>query len=182
MSYQQIGKKEEEGIALGYFLEAYEFATGVQLKYTPLVSHSERPDFVCQAPTGELVGVEITKVMMPPLIPLADSTQQHQYKYEACKALCTVVEEKETKRRSPDWKIPNNSILVLQIFDTDYELAAFLLDAYLRQDFQGFGFREIWIANHASVEPYGGVTLFGLYPEQWWGPHERWNQWAKPYG
>ena len=79
MSDQQIGTKEEEGIALGYFLEAYEFATGVHL-HLPLLSHSERPDFVCQAPTGELVGVEITKVMMPPLIPLSDSTQLYDYK------------------------------------------------------------------------------------------------------
>jgi hypothetical protein len=181
MSDQQIGRKEEEGIALAYFLEAYQFTTGVHL-HPPLLSHSERPDFVCQAPTGELVGVEITKVMMPPLIPLSDSTQVYDYKYQASEALFAAVEEKETKRRSPDWKIPHNTILVLQIFDTDDELAAFLLGADLRQDFQGFGFREIWIANHASVEAYGGVTLFGLYPEQWWGRYERWNQWAKPYG
>lgn len=181
MSDQQIGKKEEELIGLDYFLEAYEFATGVQLNYTPCVSHSERPDFVCQTPTAELVGVELTKVMMPPLIPLGDCTQLCMY--DVSEALFAAVEEKDAKRRSVDWKLPNNTILILQVFGIDVdELADYLLDADLRQDFHGFGFREIWISNHGSVEAYGGVTLFGLYPDKWWGPHERWNQWAKPYG
>ena len=186
MSDQEIGKKEEERIALDYFIEAYEFTTGVQLHYVPFVSDSERPDFVCQTPTGELIGVEITKVMVRPnvkgeLIALGESTQLGAY--EATEAIFAAVEEKEMKRRSPGWSLPDNTILVLQVLDTNVdELEGFLLDADLRKDFQGFGFHEIWIANHGSVEAYRGVTLFGLYPEQWWGLHERWNQWEKPYG
>lgn len=180
MSDQQVGKKEEELIALAYFLDAYEYTTGVHLDYTPIVSQSERPDFVCQAPTGEPVGIEITEVIVQRNA-VADSTQLCMY--DVSEALFAAAEEKDAKRRSPGWRLPNNTILVLQVFGTDVdELADYLLATDLPEDFNGFGFREIWISNHGSVEAYGGVTLFGLYPNKWWGAHARWNQWAKPYG
>ncbi len=186
MSDQEIGKKEEERTALDYFLEAYEFATGITLRYVPFASDSERPDFVCQALTGELVGIEVTKVMVRPdikgeLIALGEFTTLEPY--EASEAIFNAIEQKEAKRCSPDWKLPDNTILVLQVLDTDVDaLETFLVNTDLRDDFHDFGFREIWIANFDSVEAYGGATLFGLYPKQWWGPHKRWNQSAKPYG
>lgn len=185
-SDQEIGKKEGERIALDYFLDAYEFTTGIRLGYIPIASDSERPDFVCETPSGDIVGVEITKVMVRPnikgeLVALGDAPRLGAY--EASEAIFAAVEEKEAKRQSPDWKLPDNTILVLQVFDTDVqEFEAFLRNADLRGDFNAFGFREIWVANHDSVEAYGGVTLFGLHPAKWWGPHERWNHSAKPYG
>lgn len=173
-------------MVLDYFLSAYEFTTGVLLNYSPGASDNERPDFVCQAPDGELVGLEVTKVVLPPnvkrrLTTVGETTQLEAY--HASEIIFSLVEKKDLKRRSPSWHLPENTILVIQVLDTDVdELETFLVDAELREDFRGFGFREIWIANFCSVEPYRSVTLFGLYPEKWWGPHERWNQGEKPYG
>jgi len=76
-----------------------------------------------------------------------------------------------------------NTILVIQVLDTDIdELGAFYASVNLHDDFAEFGFQEIWVADCGSIEAYGGVTLIGLHPEQWWGPHERWNHFQKPYG
>lgn len=183
---QVIGKKELERESLGYFLEAYEFTTGIRLEYFPLASDWERPDFVCRTPGGEFVGVEITSVMVRPnvksdLIALSESTTLDAF--TASEAVFMTIEEKERKRLSPGWTLPDSTILVIEVFDTDVEeLEEFLVDVDLKDDLRGFGFMEIWIANRGTVEPYGGATLFGLFPEKWWGPHECWNHWSKPYG
>ncbi len=183
MSDQEIGKKEEERNALNLFLEAYEFTTQVSLQ---VVADGEPPDFICRRPEGALVGIEFTKVMVRPdvctelLIP---GNRAGLEPYEASEAIYATIEEKDAKRQGPDWRLPDPAILVIQVMDTGVEeLEAFFRDADIKDDFKGFGFKEIWIANHASVEAYRGVTLFGLFPDEWWGPHERWNQWEKPYG
>ncbi|MDO9559168.1 MAG: hypothetical protein Q7I89_05715 [Syntrophales bacterium] len=173
-------------MALEYFIEAYKFATGTKLLYIPFVSDSERPDFVCQTPVGDLVGVEITEVMMcwkikEEISALGES--DHLTAYQASEIIIDSIRKKEEKRSSPNWKFPDNLILFIQVLDIEVdELEKFLLSADLRKDFHGYGFREIWIANFDSVATYRSVTLFGLYPEQIWGPHDRWNQWEKPYG
>ncbi|HXM80759.1 MAG TPA: hypothetical protein VN929_02410 [Burkholderiales bacterium] len=186
MSDLEIGKKEEERIALDYFLDAYAFTTGAQLEYIPFASDGERPDFLCRTAAGEVIGVEITRVMVRPhikgeLIALGASTRLNAL--AASEAVFAVVEEKDRKRRSLGWRLPENTILVIHVLDTDVdELGALYASANLHDDFADFGFREIWIADCGSIEAYGGVTLIGLHPEQWWGPHERWNHFQKPYG
>lgn len=174
MSDQQIGKKEEERTALDLFLEAYEFTTGVALQRN---ADGERPDFICRKADGSLVGIEFTKVMAHP------DYDAGLVAYEASEAIYAAIEEKDVKRQAPDWRFPEAAILVIQVMDTDVaELEVFFAHADIEDDFKHFGFMEIWIANYASVDAYRGVTLFGLFPGQWWGPHERWNQWEKPYG
>lgn len=186
MSDLELGKKEEERIALDYFLDAYAFTTGNELEYTPLASDSERPDFICRSESGELVGVEITRVMVQPdvrseLVALGISRQLDGF--QASEAVFAAIEEKDRKRCSPGWRLAEDTILVIQVLDTEVDaLGAFYSGANIYGDYADFGFREIWIADCASIEAYGGVTLIGLHPPKWWGPHERWNHFQKPYG
>lgn len=174
MSDQEIGKKEEERIAFELFREAYQFTTGVHFE---VLADGERFDFICQRPDGSLVGIEFTKVMARPDYGAGLGA------YEASEAIYAAIEEKDVKRQARGWRLPEAAILVIQVMDTDVEeLEAFFAHADIEDDFKGFGFTEIWIANHTSIEAYRGVTLFGLFPGHWWGPHERWNHWEKPYG
>ncbi len=54
MSDKELGKKIVEKEDLDYFLHAYELVTGEELSSRP----HERPDFICERPTGEEVGIE----------------------------------------------------------------------------------------------------------------------------
>jgi hypothetical protein len=91
-----------------------------------------------------------------------------------------VVEVKEAKWTS--WRFVGDTILVLQ-FDY-YPLSDVdgLLTVDMAKDFEESGFIEIWIADYTTVEPYGGVELFGLKPAKWWGYHPREDFSSKPYG
>lgn len=55
--------KDSEREYLQYFLSARTSATGEELT---LVADSEAPDFVCKRPSGELVGVEHTRIEYNP--------------------------------------------------------------------------------------------------------------------
>ncbi|MFQ5898889.1 MAG: hypothetical protein ACE5JN_11675, partial [Candidatus Methylomirabilia bacterium] len=133
MSDQEIGKKKEERIAFELFREAYEFTTDVRLE---VLVDGERPDFICRRPDGSLVGVEFTKVMARP------SYGAGLGAYEASEAIYAAIEEKDMRRQAPDWRLPEASILVIQVMDTEVEeLEAFFADANIKDDFKGFGFR-----------------------------------------
>jgi hypothetical protein len=62
MSDQQVGKKIVEEHGLGFFLAAYEDATGERLE---VLGSSERPDFLCRRENGDPVG-ELTSVSRDP--------------------------------------------------------------------------------------------------------------------
>jgi len=61
------------------------------------------------------------------------------------------------------------------------EIGSFLTPD-LQPDFDQYGFTEIWLADYTTVDPFGGVELFGLKPRKWWGYHEREDFPSKPYG
>jgi hypothetical protein len=56
--------KMVEQVELDLFLEAYREVTGERLEFVDDVR--ERPDFLCRRESGEVVRVELTKVMRTP--------------------------------------------------------------------------------------------------------------------
>ena len=89
---------------------------------------------------------------------------------------------KRIRLRQSNWTLPDDSILVLQMFfHPTAEISSFLTPD-LQSDFDLYGFTEIWLADYTTVEPYGGVELFGLKPLKWWGYHPREDFLGKPYG
>ncbi|HIJ53225.1 MAG TPA: hypothetical protein HPP66_08735 [Planctomycetes bacterium] len=181
MSDQQMGKKEEERIGLDYFIDAYKLVTGEQL--TELGSF-ESPDFICARATGQQIGVELTEVRRGLWEALWDRILDRKYEADAQDTLDRIFAliEKKDKTRSTNYgNWADKTILVLQLRDCSvWSLRPFLDD--IREDFSGYGFVEIWLADYTEIEAYGDVELFGLVPSKWWGYHRRENPYRKPYG
>jgi hypothetical protein len=180
MSDQIIGKKMVEKEELDYFLEAHERVTGQRLI---LVRPEEHPDFICARTDGALAGVELTRGEGD--VKVVESIQRDcgepDFGYSALDEVFCRIDEKERLRQS-DRTLPDNSILVVQMFfHRTAEIGSFLTPD-LQTDFEGYGFTEIWLADYTTVEPYGGVELFGLKPREWWGYHPREDFLGKPYG
>jgi hypothetical protein len=178
MSEQESGKKTREEMELERFLEAYEWTTGESLR---VLKSSERPDFVCFRPDGSRMGVELVKVTRDPQSRWADealSGRQYMQPGEAIDWVCAAIEVKESKRQEQDWSHRESMILVVQLVDCRLSSLVYLLESV---DCEDHGFREIWIADYAGLEPYGIVELFGLHPLEWRGHHERYAG-RKPYG
>src|ERR1017187_9945182 len=105
MSDQYVGQKMVEEEDLYLFLDAYEEVTGQALE---VVGGGESPDFICRRPTGELVGVELTR-------------PQHDYEtarwdriwaqsmtmdtYDLLDAIHVIVAQKARKRLRCGWQI-----------------------------------------------------------------------------
>jgi hypothetical protein len=180
MSDQMLGKKMVEEEELNLFVEAYEHVTRQRLL---LVRSEEHPDFICARKDGTLVGIELTRGEGD--VKVMESLHRDQgeldFEYSALDDVFSSINQKEGLRQS-DWVLPNSSILVVQMFFHPLAEAENFLTLNLQIDFEEYGFTEIWLADYTTVEPYGGVELFGLKPRKWWGYHEREDFSGKPYG
>jgi hypothetical protein len=58
MPDSNIGKKMVEEEQLHHFLAAYEAVCGDHLT---VISNGERPDFICQRSSGDIVGIELAR-------------------------------------------------------------------------------------------------------------------------
>lgn len=182
MSNQQMGKKECERIDLDYFIDAYEWVTGERLAE---LGPSESPDFICSRATGQKTGVELTEVRRGLWEALWDRILDRKYEADAQDTLDRIfalIEKKDIARSTTYGNWADKTILVLQLCDCSlWSLRHFLTDD-IRDDFSGYGFVEIWLADYTEIEAYGDVELFGLFPAKWWGYHQRENPLRKPYG
>ena len=117
MSDQQMGKKENERIALCYFIDAYQWVTGEHL--TELGS-SESPDFICARATGQEIGVELTEVRRGLWDALWDRILDRKYEADAQVTLDRIfelVQDKDRKRSMNYGNWADKTILVLQLCD-----------------------------------------------------------------
>jgi hypothetical protein len=55
---------------------------------------------------------------------------------------------------------------VVQLIGSDGEEMAEYLDDQVMNEMAETGFREIWIADEAPLEPYGTVQLIGVKPRR----------------
>ena len=182
MSDRELGRKMVEEEELLSFLDAYNEVVEEHLTYN--FGRYERPDFICYRPDGTPVGIELVRVMRDPELAQAEyilDRIEFMDGEDAHEMMFQMIEKKERKRRQPDWTLPGNTILVLQFIDCPIS-DLFLLDDSLKQDFESYGFDEIWIADYTREEAYGAVDLFCLYPIEWWGFYEGTGNSWKPYG
>lgn len=174
-------KKDDEASQLALFIEAYERATGTTLE---IQADNERPDFICQRSNGTIVGVELNKITRSPndiqwqaivkKLPYMDAG-------EAFDRLSDQLMTKEAKRGEPDWKLPDNTILVFELMDIPLaELEPLLYPGSL-PDLDQVGFTEVWIADYSEIEAYGSVELYALQHPTLSG-HQHINKYKKPWG
>ena len=180
MSDYELGLKIVEEHEVGLFLEAYAEATGEPLT---LEAPSERPDFLCRRPTGNLVGVELTRAMRNPEPTQADLILSNEYfagPHDTLDRIVGTIERKEGKRSTGEWTCRDSTILVLQV-DCPLSSLASVLEGQGPEEFaEGHGFEEIWVTDQSELDAYGAVEVFCLYPEELWGYYERDR--GKPYG
>lgn len=181
MSDQEIGKKEVEQVELYPFLEAYEWVTGECLS---LVESRESPDFVCKRSDNSEVGVELSKVTRDPEDIFRDEVVKGKHEidaYDATEDMQYLIGKKEQARSARYISRVKDTIPVLQLVDGSLDSIMWIFDG-LQADFTDHGFLEIWLADYSEYEAYGDIELFGLYPERWWGYHQRPCPNRKPYG
>lgn len=181
MSDQELGKKLVEGIELEPFLAAHEWTTDGALS---VVESGENPDFICARANGEIIGLELTKVMRRRDIARWQrilDRQDEMAPYDMLMEIQALIEQKEEARKARYAARVAQTILVLQLVDGSLDVLVHLLDG-LNDEFKEHGFAEVWLADYSGLEPYGDIEIFGLYPNEWWGYHQRpWPD-RKPYG
>lgn len=178
MNDDEFGKKLVEEEHLFQFLEAYEVVTGIALC---LQGRRESPDFLCSYPSGELIGIELARS------PHNYDRRVHDRIWTDCTlstfdllaSIFTIVATKEYKRHTHDWP---ETILVVELLDYTFESLRWTQDSSHSEDFSDTGFREIWLADHSTIEPFGQVRLIGLYPAAIFGLHYQPALEGKPYG
>lgn len=174
-------KKEAELEALSYFNPIYE---EIIEDFLEVVEVSERPDFICKRNDGSLVGVEIVQVRRGhPNDVLYDKIINKNINMvpdQAIDLIQTLIYIKEEKRKSNDWKLPERTILIVQLQDSPlWEIAGSLTEE-LFPDLPEYGFFEIWFADFSEIEAYNNIELFCLFPARMRGYYKRPLQ--KPYG
>ena len=181
MSEQQERKKELEALSLEQFIDAYKYVTNEQL----LVDEArENPDFLCRFNNDDLVGVELAKIMRDPRDAIHEEiVDKHEEMgvYETMELIQNFIERKEKARKDRYIKSVDETIHVLELVDGSLDSYRWYLDD-LKGDFCNHGFLEIWLADYTELDAYGDIELFGLYPDKWWGYHQRVNPGRKPYG
>ena len=181
MSDRETSKKLIEGMELDPFLEAYEWTTGTALS---ILEGAENPDFICVRASGEIIGVELTRVMRRGDIARWERVldrKKEMAPYDMLMKIHAVIEQKETARKTRYASRIAQTMLVLQLVDGSLNGLVHLLDG-LRENFENQGFAEIWLADYSGLDAYGDIEIFGLFPGRWWGYHRRpWPD-RKPYG
>ena len=181
MNDKEIGKKEVERMELDPFLEAYRHSTGRVFK---CCWGLENPDFICERDSGEKIGIELTKVMRDPRDKFWEQVlfrKEEPESYEFLETIFHLIEKKEEARKKRYVEAVGDIILVLQITDGSLNNIAPMLDG-LEDDFNGYGFEEIWLADYSGLEAYGDIELFCLYPARIFGFYQRPRPDRKPYG
>lgn len=170
-----------ESMELDPFLDAYERVTNNALS---AVEEGENPDFICIRTNGEIIGLELTKVMRRRDIARWErilDRKEEMTPYDMLMEVHVLIEQKEGARKARYSARVPNTMLVLQLTDGSLDGLMHLLDG-LNDEFNDHGFAEIWLADYSGLEAYGDIELFGLYPEKIWGYHRRpWPD-RKPYG
>ena len=174
-------KKEQELEVLEYFNPIYEIITNDILD---VIEASERPDFICERKNGAFVGVEIVQVRRGhPNDVFYDrfiNKNINLHPVEAIGIIQSLIYEKEIKRGTKGWKLPEATILVIQLKESPlWEIASLLTEDWF-PDIPTYGFCEIWLADFSEIEAYNNIELFCLFPKNLSGYYERPAQ--KPYG
>jgi hypothetical protein len=94
----------------------------------------------------------------------------------------SIIEQKAAKRASPGWRLPMNTILVVQLTDCSFHFPQSFDHECLAENYADCGFAEIWLADRTELDAFRAVRLIGLYPDRIWGLHYQPSFLQKPYG
>lgn len=180
MSDQYHWKKMNERGDLDLFLAAYAEATEESLT---VAEERETPDFVCERENGQRVGVELTKIIAHP-----ETRLWHRIfgdgplgcPGDISSDIFKAASEKADKLRKGGWKV-SETILAIQLFDNPLSETRRELEQIDYDEYAEAGFAEIWIADHSTIDAFGRVELFGIYPERIAGYYAL-TVGCKPYG
>lgn len=180
-SDSDLAKKEAERDSLGYFLLAYQWATGQRLE---VISECENPDFICTRENLTEIGIELARITHGPIEKHWDSVLDGRTEldpFDAQDLIYSLIARKESARFNRYVKQVDQCMLVLQLEDGSLASIQHVLDG-LQEEFKDHGFEEIWIADFSELDAYGTIELYGLFPLANWGIHKRSNHDSKPYG
>ncbi|MDP8207059.1 MAG: hypothetical protein P9L92_10380 [Candidatus Electryonea clarkiae] len=176
------GKKHSEQIEMNFFTEAYEHATGMELT---ILYSIESPDFLCRKDNNDIVGVELTKVIIDYdcVYKVTDVTPEDEADpIRILDEAWSAIEIKDAKRKKLYGELKDKTILVLQLHDCPLESLMPFIHENTKSDYSSTGFIEIWLADYTRNEAYGDIELFGLHPEKYWGFSKRPGPDRKPFG
>lgn len=182
MSNSEDPKKIMEEHDLYLFLYEYQKITG---EITEVLEASESPDFIIQK-SKNVFGLELVQVVESPETRFSrfifDGNDEIDVS-DASDLIQNTIYKKEEKRKSPQWRYPNSTILVVQLRQIFAENILFYLDdAIFTELAETTGFVEIWLSDHSPEEPYNTVELLCIKPESWRGLYRHSKYGSKPYG
>lgn len=111
---------------MDYFLAAYAGITNQELT---IVDAGERPDFVCRTDDGEMLGIELARVFCDAEGYLLDQRfggtfwraaapdKEPVTAFDIALEIYRIVEEKNEKRLSGDWRHHDSTVLLLQLVE-----------------------------------------------------------------
>lgn len=176
-----ILKKENEKETLDYFNAIYEEVVG---DYLEIIEAREQPDFICRRNDGMLVGVELVQVRR------GHPNDVFYDKYinknltmvpnQVLDIIQTIIFRKEEKRKSINWKLSKNTILIIHLQESPLWEIANALTEELFPGLEEYGFIEIWVADFSELDAYNNIELFCLFPPTISGYYKRPLQ--KPFG
>jgi len=175
----EIIKQQRESAMLDNFLTAYLRATGERIDF---IEKCESPDFILSRSDRRKFGLELVRVTQYPRLAhfnIATRGQSVDPRI-AIEMLECEFYKKDFKRRRPDWKYSDSTILVIELPNISIqEIFPFLSSRHL-PDMYHSEFEEIWLMDYTETEAFDDVELFCVTPKIWAGYHPR--EPKKPYG
>jgi hypothetical protein len=161
--YDRRFRKEEEAEDIRLFIAAYPRATGVVLKLEDI---GDKPDAVCRRPDGSLVGIEHTRIRRSPAQASFEAIYYYRDEMDASDTIeetVRLIEQKAARR--PNFSTAN-TILMIALYESDFDLASRLASDLPEDDLRASGFVEIWLVDFKGIREgaHREVRLFGLYP------------------
>lgn len=180
-SDQDIAKKAHERHLAEYFISARCDVTGKALQ---ILHSDENPDFICVNTDAVEIGLEVVQVTRGPIDSFWACILDGQIELDpfyTSSMIHSLIERKELARKKRYSKKVDQCILMLALVNSPLQKLFVALEG-LQDDFLSHGFEEVWLVDYSGLDAYRNVELFGLYPAEQWGHHERPNAYAKPYG
>jgi hypothetical protein len=179
--YDRRVRKEEEAEDIQIFIDTYPRATGKELI---LEEVNDRPDAVCRRADGTVVGIEHTRVRRWPEQARFEASYYRRDEMDpgdTFDEINRLIEQKAAIR--PNF-LTSKTILMIAIYESDFDLAARIASDISEEDLISSGFEEIWLVDFKGIREgaHREVRLFGLYPAKWRTITDRSAFDRKPYG
>jgi len=162
--------------SLHHFLDAYAEVAGIRLE---CVGEEGSLEFICSSPESGEVRVWLGRTSNDSHD--AVSPDEGMDSFDLLESVHHVIEDKSHKNREANGGEPN-IILVVFLEDYGFESLDWISSAGIEEEFKDYGFKEIWMADCSTIDPFGAVRLIGLHPRARWGVAIQPSLTGKPFG